>query len=105
MTNEIRPMTFRKHGRALALTIPAEYVHEIGLVAGDIAFPKREPDGLRLRIIRHSQLVELATETENPTGGKPPVEAAPTAPYGAVEQEETVDAEVNDPECGKLRVG
>jgi antitoxin component of MazEF toxin-antitoxin module len=53
-------MIFRKHGCSLALTIPAEYVHEMGLVPGDSVFPKREPDGLRLRIIRHSSLVELA---------------------------------------------
>jgi antitoxin component of MazEF toxin-antitoxin module len=50
------------HGRALALTIPADYVRELGLVAGDTAFVKREPDGLRLRIIRHSRMVELANE-------------------------------------------
>jgi hypothetical protein len=44
----------------LALTIPADYVREMGLVAGDAAFIKREPDGLRLRIIRHTKMVELA---------------------------------------------
>jgi antitoxin component of MazEF toxin-antitoxin module len=60
MEKDIRPMVFRNHGRALALTIPAAYVHEMGLVAGDTAFIKREPDGLRLRIIRHSTMVELA---------------------------------------------
>jgi antitoxin component of MazEF toxin-antitoxin module len=53
-------MFFRRHGRALAVTIPAEYVHELGLVPGDMAFPKREPDGLRLRIVRHSKMVEMA---------------------------------------------
>ena len=60
MTKELRPGVFRNHGRALALTIPANYVREMGLVAGDTAFIKREPDGLRLRIVRHSKLVELA---------------------------------------------
>ena len=60
----IRPGVFRNHGRALALTIPADYVREMGLVAGDTAFIKREPDGLRLRIIRHSTLVELANASE-----------------------------------------
>jgi hypothetical protein len=39
-------------------------VHEIGLVPGDQAIVKREPDGLRLRIIRHSTLVELANASE-----------------------------------------
>ena len=60
MTKEIRPLVFRKHGRALAFTVPAAYVHEMGLRPGDQAIVKREPDGLRLRIIRHSKLVELA---------------------------------------------
>jgi antitoxin component of MazEF toxin-antitoxin module len=60
MTKEIRRLVFRKHGRALAFTVPAAYVHEMGLVPGDQAIVKREPDGLKLRIIRHSKLVELA---------------------------------------------
>ena len=60
MTKDIRPGIFRNHGRALALTIPADYVREMGLVAGDTAFIKREPDGLRLRIVRHSTMIELA---------------------------------------------
>jgi antitoxin component of MazEF toxin-antitoxin module len=60
MSKELKPMTFRRHGRALALTIPAIYVHEVGLEPGDIAFLKREPDGLRLRIVRYSILGELA---------------------------------------------
>jgi antitoxin component of MazEF toxin-antitoxin module len=64
MTKELRPVTFRRNGRALALTIPAAYVHEIGLVPGDHAIVKRAPDGLHLRIIRHSTLVELANATE-----------------------------------------
>ena len=64
MTKELRPVTFRRNGRALALTIPAAYVHEIGLVPGDQAIVRREPDGLRLRIIRHSTLVELANASE-----------------------------------------
>ena len=64
MTKDIRPGIFRNHGRALALTIPADYVREMGLRAGDTAFIKREPDGLRLRIIRHSTLVELANASE-----------------------------------------
>jgi antitoxin component of MazEF toxin-antitoxin module len=57
-------MIFRKHGRALAVTIPAALVHEMGLVPGDTAFARREPDGLRLRIVRHSTLVELANAQE-----------------------------------------
>lgn len=44
----------------MALTIPAAYVHEMGLAPGDHAIVKREPDGLRLRIVRHSKMVELA---------------------------------------------
>jgi antitoxin component of MazEF toxin-antitoxin module len=64
MTKELRPLVFRKHGRALAFTVPAAYVHEMGLVPGDQALVKREPDGLRLRIIRHSTLVELANASE-----------------------------------------
>ena len=64
MTKDIRPGIFRNHGRALALTIPADYVREMGLVAGDTAFIKREPDGLRLRIVRHSTMIELANAQE-----------------------------------------
>jgi antitoxin component of MazEF toxin-antitoxin module len=79
MTKNIRPGIFRNHGRALALTIPADYVREMGLVAGDTALFKREPDGLRLRIVRHSTLVELAN-TQEPTGQNCPVEEeAPVA--------------------------
>jgi len=65
MSKELKPMTFRRHGRALALTIPATYVHEVGLEPGDIALLKREPDGLRLRIVRHSTMIELAN-TQDP---------------------------------------
>jgi len=57
-------MILRQHGGGLAVTIPADYVREEGLVAGDTALPKREPDGLKLRIIRHSTLVELANASE-----------------------------------------
>jgi antitoxin component of MazEF toxin-antitoxin module len=64
MQKEPIPGIFRKHGSSLALTIPAVYVHEMGLVVGDTAFIKREPDGLRLRIIRHATLVELANASE-----------------------------------------
>ena len=46
------------------MTVPADYVREMGLVPGDTAFLKREPDGLRLRIIRHSKLLELANAEE-----------------------------------------
>jgi antitoxin component of MazEF toxin-antitoxin module len=89
MTKEIRPLVFRKHGRALAFTVPAAYVHEMGLVPGDQAIVKREPDGLRLRIIRHSKLVELAN-AQDMDQGQPP---------------DPVAAESNEPECGNLRVG
>jgi antitoxin component of MazEF toxin-antitoxin module len=78
MTKEIRPMIFRKHGRALALTIPAEYVHEVALLPGDIALFKREPDGLRLRIVRHPKQDEFANETENQLATKLPVEQEET---------------------------
>jgi antitoxin component of MazEF toxin-antitoxin module len=64
MTKELRPVTFRRNGRALALTIPAAYVHEMGLVPGDHAIVKREPDGLKLRIIRHASMVEMANAQE-----------------------------------------
>jgi antitoxin component of MazEF toxin-antitoxin module len=61
-------MTFRKVGHgALVVTIPAAYVHEMGLVPGDQALVRREPDGLKLRIIRHSTLVELANATGEDT--------------------------------------
>jgi phage gp45-like len=73
MEKELRPAVFRKHSRALILTIPAAYVREMGLVPGDTALLKREPDGLRLRIIRHSTLVELANAQES-TGQGCPVE-------------------------------
>jgi antitoxin component of MazEF toxin-antitoxin module len=66
MTKELRPVTFRRNGRALALTIPAAYVHEMGLVPGDHAIVRREPDGLLLRIIRHSTMIELANAQEVP---------------------------------------
>lgn len=48
----------------MALTIPAAYVHEMGLVPGDMAFVKREPDGLKLRIVKHSLALELANAQE-----------------------------------------
>ena len=64
MTKELRPLVFRKHGRALAFTVPAAYVHEMGLVPGDQAIVRREPDGLKLRIIRHSKLLEIANAQE-----------------------------------------
>jgi hypothetical protein len=84
MTKDIRPGIFRNHGRALALTIPADYVREMGLVAGDSALFKREPDGLRLRIIRHSTLVELANaqDAEKQLAQNGPVE------QGAIEAAE-----------------
>ena len=42
----------------MALTIPAIYVHEVGLEPGDIALLKREPDGLRLRIVRYTTMAD-----------------------------------------------
>jgi antitoxin component of MazEF toxin-antitoxin module len=80
MEKALRPGRFRKHGRALALTIPAAYVHEMGLVPGDMAILKREPDGLRLRIIRHSTLVEIANaqDAENQLAQDVPVEEEET---------------------------
>jgi len=46
------------------MTIPSDFVRELGLVRGDRAIIRREPDGLKLRIIRHSKLVELANAQE-----------------------------------------
>ena len=75
MTKELRPMVIRQHGGGLAVTIPADYVREEGLVAGDTAIPKREPDGLRLRFIRHSKLLELANAQESNGAEEAPVAA------------------------------
>ena len=76
MTKELRPGRFRKHGPTLALTIPADYVREMGLVPHDAVIFKREPDGLRLRIIRHSKLLELANAQESYVAEEDPVAAA-----------------------------
>jgi antitoxin component of MazEF toxin-antitoxin module len=67
MIKELKPMTFRRHGRALALTIPATYVHEVGLEPGDIALLKREPDGLRLRIVRYATTMTDANSVQTET--------------------------------------
>jgi hypothetical protein len=48
----------------------------MGLEAGDTALIKCEPDSLRLRIIRHSTLVELANAQENQMAEEGPVAAA-----------------------------
>jgi hypothetical protein len=69
----------RSQSRSLVVTIPYQLVDEMGLVVGDIAIFKREPDGLRLRIIRPPKQDEPANETENPTALK-----------NAPEQEEAV---------------
>jgi hypothetical protein len=74
MTKEIRPLVFRKHGRALAFTVPAAYVHEMGLVPGDQAIVKREPDGLRLRIVRYTHALTEAENQDAQNG--PPVQEA-----------------------------
>jgi hypothetical protein len=76
MIKELRPGRFRKHSSTLALTIPADYVREMGLVPNDTVIFKREPDGLRLRIIRHSTLVELANAQERQMAEEGPVAAA-----------------------------
>jgi antitoxin component of MazEF toxin-antitoxin module len=76
MIRETKPMILRRHGGSLAVTIPAEYVREIGLAAGDTAIAKHEPDGLRLRFIRHSTLVELANAQESQMAEEGPVAAA-----------------------------
>jgi antitoxin component of MazEF toxin-antitoxin module len=73
MTQYSNPFPFRVTGGSLAITIPCEIVRDMGLVPGDTALFKREPDGLRLRIIRHSKLVELANETENQLAQNVPV--------------------------------
>jgi antitoxin component of MazEF toxin-antitoxin module len=54
----------RQQGSSLVMTIPSDFVRELGLVRGDRAIIRREPDGLKLRIIRHSKLVELANAQE-----------------------------------------
>ena len=54
----------RQQGSSLVVTIPSDFVRELGLVRGDRAIIRREPDGLKLRIIRHSKLVELANAQE-----------------------------------------
>src|SRR6516162_6812392 len=54
MTQYSNPFPFRVTGGSLAITIPSEIVRDMGLVPGDTALFRREPDGLRLRIIRHS---------------------------------------------------
>jgi antitoxin component of MazEF toxin-antitoxin module len=64
MTQYSKPIAFRRTGGSLAITIPFDFVREIGLVPGDAALFRREPDGLKLRIIRHSKLVELAEAQE-----------------------------------------
>jgi antitoxin component of MazEF toxin-antitoxin module len=69
MTKELKPMTFRRHGRALALTIPSTYVHEVGLEPGDIALLKREPDGLRLRIVRYATMGDVSEQAATEAAG------------------------------------
>ena len=81
MTQYSKPFAFRVTGGSLAITIPINIVNEMGLVPGDAALFRREPDGLKLRIIKHSTMVELANAQE-----------APTALKNAVEQEAPVDA-------------
>jgi antitoxin component of MazEF toxin-antitoxin module len=68
--------TLRQQGNSLVVTIPSDFVRELGLVRGDRAVIRREPDGLRLRIIRHSTLVELANAQENQMAEEGPVAAA-----------------------------
>jgi antitoxin component of MazEF toxin-antitoxin module len=60
MNTYSKPVRLRQNGGSVALTIPGELVRELGLAVGDLALFKREPDGLRLRIIGHPALVELA---------------------------------------------
>jgi antitoxin component of MazEF toxin-antitoxin module len=59
-----RPMTIHRYGQSLAVTIPGVYAHELELAPGDRVLFKREPDGLKLRIIRHPTMGELANETQ-----------------------------------------
>ena len=58
MTQYSKPVRLRTQGHGLGATIPHRLVREMGLSLGDTALFKREPDGLRLRIIKHSTLVE-----------------------------------------------
>jgi antitoxin component of MazEF toxin-antitoxin module len=55
-----KPVRLRVQGGGLGVTVPQKLVREMGLAAGDSVLFKREPDGLRMRIIQHSKLVELA---------------------------------------------
>ena len=64
MNTYSKPVRLRRQGGSLGVTIPSELTREMGLSVGDSALFKREPDGLRLRIIRHSKLVELANAQE-----------------------------------------
>jgi len=69
MTQYSKPLRLRIQGGGLGVTIPNQFVREMGLIAGDSVLFRREPDGLRMRIIRHSTLVELANAQD-------PVDAA-----------------------------
>jgi antitoxin component of MazEF toxin-antitoxin module len=65
MTQYSKPVRLRQQGGSLGLTIPSEITREMGLSVGDLAMFKREPDGLRIRIIGHPALVELAEKQED----------------------------------------
>ena len=81
MTQYSKPMRIRAQGGGLGVSIPHQFVRELGLAVGDSALFKREPDGLKLRIIRHSTLVELANAQDGangpPDGPNGPVEGVP----------------------------
>jgi len=69
-------------GNGLAVSIPAAFIREMELMAGDLVLFKREPDGLRLRIVRHSTTIELANaqDAENqPTQNSAIEDEAPVA--------------------------
>jgi hypothetical protein len=56
MTQYSKPVRLRNQGHSLAVTIPYNFVREMGLGPGDAALFKREPDGLKLRIISHAAM-------------------------------------------------
>ena len=70
MTQYSKPVRIRVQGGGLGVSIPNQFVREMGLVAGDTALVRREPDGLKFRIIRHSTLVEIANAQDEPVAAE-----------------------------------
>jgi antitoxin component of MazEF toxin-antitoxin module len=70
MTQYSKPVRIRVQGGGLGVSIPNQFVREMGLVAGDTALFRLEPDGLKLRIIRHATMVELANAQDEPVAAE-----------------------------------